>query len=127
MRDFLLTLVIFGSIPIIFVKPHVGILVWSWISYMNLHRFTWGFAFDFRFALLVAFATIVAWLISREPKRIPWKALSRLCKRKKSTSKLSTNRASNGVNGMISRRQTGKRRLPRFALLRTGHLPPETD
>ena len=72
MRDFLLTLVIFSSIPIIFVKPHVGVLVWSWIAYMNLHQFTWGFALNFRFAFLVGVATIVAWLISREPKRIPW-------------------------------------------------------
>ena len=51
MRDILVTLTIFGSIPFILVQPHIGVLVWSWISYMNPHRYTWGFAFDFRFAL----------------------------------------------------------------------------
>jgi probable O-glycosylation ligase (exosortase A-associated) len=72
MRDILITLTIFGSIPAILVKPHIGVLVWSWISYMNPHRFAWGFAYDFRFALLVGAATILAWLFSRELKRIPW-------------------------------------------------------
>ena len=72
MRDILLTLTIFGSIPVILVKPHIGVLVWSWISYMNPHRFAWGFAYDFRFALLVGAVTIAAWLISREAKRLPW-------------------------------------------------------
>ena len=78
MRDIALTLVIFGSIPVILVKPHIGVLVFSWISYMNPHRFSWGFAYDFRFALLVGVTTILAWLISREPKRLPWNAVTLL-------------------------------------------------
>lgn len=71
MRDILLTLTIFGSIPVILVKPHIGVLMWSWISYMNPHRLTWGFAFNFQFALLVGATTILAWVISRDPKRLP--------------------------------------------------------
>ena len=76
MRDILLTLTIFGSIPIILVKPHIGVLMWSWISYMNPHRLTWSFAFDFRFALLIGATTILAWLFSREPKRLPWSGVT---------------------------------------------------
>ena len=72
MRDILLTLTIFGSVPLILVKPHIGVLVWSWISYMNPHRFSWGFAYDFRFALIIGGTTIAAWLLSREPKRLAW-------------------------------------------------------
>ncbi len=72
MRDLLVTLLIFGSIPVILVKPHVGVLVFSWISYMNPHRLTWGFAYNFHFALLVGATTIFAWLLSRESKRLPW-------------------------------------------------------
>lgn len=72
MRDILVTLIVMGSIPIILIKPHIGVLMWSWISYMNPHRLTWGFAYDFRFALIVGAVTIFAWLISREPKRLPW-------------------------------------------------------
>jgi len=78
MRDILLTLTIFGSVPLILVKPHIGVLVFSWISYMNPHRFTWGFAYNFHFAFLVGATTILAWIISREPKRLPWNGVTLL-------------------------------------------------
>ena len=71
MRDILLTLTIFGSVPLILVKPHIGVLVYSWISYMNPHRLAWGFAYNFQFAMLIGAVTVLAWMISREPKRIP--------------------------------------------------------
>jgi hypothetical protein len=48
MRSLLVALLVFGSLPIIIVRPHVGVLVWSWIGYMNPHRLTWGFAYDSR-------------------------------------------------------------------------------
>ena len=72
MRDILLTLIVFGSIPFIFYRPHIGVLVWAWLSYMTPYRYTWSFAYDFRFVLVIAVVTLVAWLLSREPKRIPW-------------------------------------------------------
>ena len=31
----------------------MGVLVWSWIGYMNPHRLTWGFAYDFPLAMVV--------------------------------------------------------------------------
>lgn len=71
MRDILLTAIIFGSIPFILRRPFVGILVWSWISFMNPHRLTWGFAFDMPFAQIVAVATVIGLLLSSEPKRAP--------------------------------------------------------
>ncbi len=78
MRDILLTLTIFGSVPLILVKPHIGVLVFSWISYMNPHRLTWGFAYNFHFVLLIGATTILAWVISREPKRLPWSGITLL-------------------------------------------------
>jgi probable O-glycosylation ligase (exosortase A-associated) len=75
MRSVLVTLLIFGSLPLIVVKPHVGVLVWSWIGYMNPHRLAWGFAYDFSFAMVVGLVTIAAWLFSREPKTLPWHPL----------------------------------------------------
>jgi probable O-glycosylation ligase (exosortase A-associated) len=75
MRSILVTLLIFGSLPLIVVKPHVGVLVWSWIGYMNPHRLTWGFAYDFSFAMVVGLVTVAAWLFSREPKMLPWHPL----------------------------------------------------
>jgi putative inorganic carbon (HCO3(-)) transporter len=71
MRDILVTAIVCGSIPFILARPYIGILVWSWLGYMNPHRLTFGFAYDFPFAFCVAIATLLAVVISKEPKRIP--------------------------------------------------------
>jgi probable O-glycosylation ligase (exosortase A-associated) len=72
MRDIIITLMVFGFIPVVFMKPWTGILLFSWISYMNPHRLTYGFAFTFQFAMIAALVTIVAFAISKENKKIPW-------------------------------------------------------
>jgi probable O-glycosylation ligase (exosortase A-associated) len=71
MRDLLLLLIVVASVPVTFMQPFAGIVMWHWLSLMNPHRLTWGYAYDFRFALIVAVTTIVAWLISRESKKLP--------------------------------------------------------
>ena len=72
MRDILVGLLILGSIPFILKRPWFGIIVWSWISFMNPHRLGWGFMTTMPVAQLVALATLFGVLFSREPKRIPW-------------------------------------------------------
>ena len=72
MRDILVTAVIFATLPFILWRPYIGVLVWTWIGFMNPHRLTWGFAYEMPFALIVAVVTLVAMLISRESKKIPW-------------------------------------------------------
>jgi probable O-glycosylation ligase (exosortase A-associated) len=78
MRDIVVTAIVFGLLPFILKRPHVGILTWSWLSYMNPHRLTWGFAYSFPFAQLVAIVTLVSILFSKEPKRIPMTGLTTL-------------------------------------------------
>jgi probable O-glycosylation ligase (exosortase A-associated) len=39
---------------------------------MNPHQLAWGFARGFPFAQVIAGVTLLAWVISREPKRLPW-------------------------------------------------------
>src|SRR5260221_3601202 len=79
MRDILVTLAILAPLPFVVVgRPHLGILLWLWISYMNPHRLTWGFAHDFPFAMIVWVATVIGWLLSREPKRLPQTATTGL-------------------------------------------------
>lgn len=75
LRGILVTLIVFGSLPFILVRPWIGILMWSWIGYMNPHRLTWGFANHFPFAMVVGVVTLVAWAVSREPKHPPWNSL----------------------------------------------------
>lgn len=72
MRDLFVTIVVLGSLPFILARPYVGVLMWSWLGYMNPHRLAWGFATTMPFAFMVAVTTLVALFLSKEPKRIPW-------------------------------------------------------
>lgn len=72
MRDLLLTAIVFGTIPFIFYRPYIGVLVWVWLTFMTPFNYAWSFAVDFRFAFVIAAVTVLAWIISREPKRIVW-------------------------------------------------------
>ncbi|GAB6054296.1 putative O-glycosylation ligase, exosortase A system-associated [Magnetospira thiophila] len=71
MRDLFVAALLFASIPLIFYRPFVGILMWSLISYMNPHRLTYGFAHDFPFAMVVGLCTLIAWGTSKESKSLP--------------------------------------------------------
>jgi putative inorganic carbon (hco3(-)) transporter len=71
MRDILVTLIVFGYLPTIFKKPYMGALMWVWISVMNPHTQGWGFAATFPFAAIIAGVTIIALLITKEPKSLP--------------------------------------------------------
>jgi probable O-glycosylation ligase (exosortase A-associated) len=72
MRDILVTAIVFGVLPFIFKRPWIGILLWCWLGYMNPHRQTWGFAYDFPFASICAIVTITAFLFSKEKKEMVW-------------------------------------------------------
>lgn len=72
MRDIIVTLAVFGSLPFILKRPWVGILVWTWLSLMNPHRMAWGFSTSMPFAAIVAATTLGAFMFSREKKQIPW-------------------------------------------------------
>jgi probable O-glycosylation ligase (exosortase A-associated) len=71
MRDILVTLLVFGSLPLILKRPYWGVLVWCWLSYMNPHRLTWGFAYEMPFAQIVAITLVISLIINLEIKKIP--------------------------------------------------------
>ena len=71
MRDLLITLMVFGAIPFILKRPHIGILVWSWLGYMNPHRFAYGFAYNMPFAQITFLAMFAGMLFSKEKKTFP--------------------------------------------------------
>jgi probable O-glycosylation ligase (exosortase A-associated) len=72
MRDLFVTGVIFSLIPFVFKRPWLGILLWSWLAYMNPHRLAWGFAHDFPFSMIVGLVTIASFFASKEKKDMPW-------------------------------------------------------
>jgi probable O-glycosylation ligase (exosortase A-associated) len=76
MRDIALALFIFGMLPYILVRPYLGLLIWSWLGYMNPNRLCYGFAISFPWVQLVAIVTLLGLLFSKERKGIPRSATS---------------------------------------------------
>lgn len=72
MRDIILALIVFGTIPFILKSPFVGLMVWSWLDYMNPHRLTYGFAYGFPWVMLIAVVTFIGLAVSKERKNIQW-------------------------------------------------------
>ncbi|MGB0712183.1 MAG: putative O-glycosylation ligase, exosortase A system-associated [Gammaproteobacteria bacterium] len=69
MRDLIVTLIVLGSLPYIFTRPHLGAFMWAWISYMNPHRMGWGFAYSMPFAALIAACTLLAFVTNPNQRR----------------------------------------------------------
>ena len=75
MRDIVITLLVFGSLPYIFKRPWFGVVMWIWISVMNPHRLSYGFAYSFPFAAVIAAVTIIGLVITKDDKRMPKSAI----------------------------------------------------
>jgi probable O-glycosylation ligase (exosortase A-associated) len=71
MRDIALTAFVFGALPFILWRPHIGVLLFTWLGIMNPQHLTWSFAHDIPFSFIVAVVTLCALLITREPKKLP--------------------------------------------------------
>lgn len=77
MRDLLLFLIIFGSVPIILARPWIGIIMWSWVSYMNPHRMIpWGMMYTMPVAMIIGVATLVGWVLCKEDRRLEKNAVT---------------------------------------------------
>lgn len=70
-RDILITVVVLGLLPVCLARPWIGILVWSWLGYMNPHRLTWGFAYNLPFAQMAAIATLAGLIFTRDRRPLP--------------------------------------------------------
>lgn len=71
MRDILITLIVLASLPKTFKHPYIGVLMWVWLSVMNPHRLSFGFAYGFPFAAIVAATTLVGLVVTKDPKSLP--------------------------------------------------------
>lgn len=72
MRDLIITFVVFGLLPFVLKVPYTGVLLWTWLSDMNPHRLTYGFAYTMPFAQIVALVTLVMMLVTQDRSRIPF-------------------------------------------------------
>ena len=64
-------MLVFASLPIILFQPHVGVLVWAWLGFMNPHRLAWGFVRTLPLAETVAITTVVGMVLTGRWKRPP--------------------------------------------------------
>ena len=71
-RDVLITLTVVGSLPWCFTRPWIGMLMWYWLAYMNPHRQSWGFAYDMRFAQMVAVTMLAGFVFARDRRPFVW-------------------------------------------------------
>ena len=71
MRDVILTLFFVWAAVMTFRHVWVGALLWTWISTMNPHRLTWGFAYSLPFAQVAAIVALISWLVHRKKTRLP--------------------------------------------------------
>jgi probable O-glycosylation ligase (exosortase A-associated) len=72
MRGLLFLVVFMASLPLIFVSPFNGVLIWYVFSLGNFHTLTWGFLSNLYYAYIIAILTCVSWLFCRgEKKRLP--------------------------------------------------------
>lgn len=69
MRDFIVLAIILGSVPVCFFNPYFGVLMWYWVTYFNPHRFTWGMAYNFPVAAMIAAPTLVGTLFAKKSLR----------------------------------------------------------
>lgn len=71
-RDIALVAIVGVLLPMCFVRPWVGVVVWSWLGFMNPHRLAWGFAHDLPFAQVVAVATLAGFVLMGGRRPFIW-------------------------------------------------------
>lgn len=71
MRDLALVAVFIPMVVMALRHTWCGVLLWTWLSLMNPHRLTWGFAFDFQFAAVAAAATLLSMVWNKDKLHFP--------------------------------------------------------
>ena len=59
-------------LSVVTIRPYVGILLWSWISFMSPHKLLWGPGANLPWAMLTIVVLVIGCVTAREPKRIGW-------------------------------------------------------
>jgi probable O-glycosylation ligase (exosortase A-associated) len=66
MRDIVIVIPVILCALVALRKPWIGVMCWNWLSLMNPHRYTYGFAYDAPLAALAAVSTMVGFLATRD-------------------------------------------------------------
>lgn len=68
MRDILVISIVAIAAIMALRRPWIGVMLWTWLSVMNPHRYTWGFAYEAPVALIAALPTLIGLLATKERK-----------------------------------------------------------
>lgn len=74
MRDIVLSFVILGLLPLAARQTWIGVMLWTWLSIMNPHRLTFGFAYSMPWAQMAAVATVLSLFIGKDRPKMIWSA-----------------------------------------------------
>ncbi len=66
MRDLIILSIVAVAAVLALKRPWVGVMLWTWLSIMNPHRFAWGFAYSAPLAAIAAGATVLGLLMTRD-------------------------------------------------------------
>ncbi len=72
MRDILVVGIVLLAALVALRRPWIGVMLWTWLSIMNPHRYTYGFAYDAPLAAIAAASTLVGLLLTTD-RRNPFK------------------------------------------------------
>jgi putative inorganic carbon (HCO3(-)) transporter len=72
MRDLFVACIVFGLLPFVIRRPFWGILLMTWLGYMNPHRLCFGFMLSMPVVQIVAIATLIGMMVSKEAKHVVW-------------------------------------------------------
>ena len=66
MRDLLVISIVLIAAVMALKRPWIGVMLWTWLSIMNPHRFTYGFAYSAPLAAIAAASALLGLLFTRE-------------------------------------------------------------
>lgn len=66
MRDIIVVSITLAAAAMALRRPWIGVMLWTWLSTMNPHRYTYGFAYDAPLAAIAAGSTLVGLLATKD-------------------------------------------------------------
>ena len=69
MRALALLMFVAATVPMAFMRPVIGLMLWILFSYMNPHRIAYGFATAFPWVMIVAVVTMVSTLAHAQQRQ----------------------------------------------------------
>jgi putative inorganic carbon (HCO3(-)) transporter len=78
MRDVLIVSIVVIGALFALRRPWIGVMLWTWLSIMNPHRYAYGFANDAPLAFAAALCTLIGFLLTKDHRDWPFKGVPAL-------------------------------------------------